>query len=487
MFETDRSLTLTIAFHPDTSRIGEQSVLRHVIEGEAITLNRNQPSFAQRGDMPMPLEDSHISRSPILIRLEEEELVIDPTQTTTEVVLQGEWLREETKTPLWKVNKGLTLKLADRVMLCIHFSQNTKGRHPSRGLVGQGDAMDEIREMIGDLAAEDAPALLIGESGVGKRRVARAVHDASSRGGRAFETIDLEAFPPSSVMHQLIGDEGHLARAEGGTLYIEGLSEVEDAVQALFLKLAQKGEYADIRGDTRAADVRLLVGSKREPEHAVAEGHLRSEYTALFSSSLQLPPLRHRIEDIAPLFVHFLKGALRERGQIVLLQDGGPGRPLWLPPDFIGRLLRHQWPGNAAQLKAVAEAVANTCGQGYTVRVTKEVERFLDDAQTFDHGLGLGMPATEKVAPSDVTDQDLLGALKAYRWNATATANHLGVSVRAVQDLMDGSPMFKKAERLSEQATSSVMTQFGGDLTLAAEQLQVSIRSLKRHLAKSAS
>ena len=95
------------------------------------------------------------------------------------------------------------------------------------------------------------------------------------------------------------------------------------------------------------------------------------------------------------------------------------------------------------------------------------------------------MPATGKVDPADVSDQDLLGALKAYRWNITATATHLGISVRALQDLMDASPMFKKAERLSAQATQSVMRQFGGDLTLASEQLQVSIRSLKRHLGES--
>jgi DNA-binding NtrC family response regulator len=148
----------------------------------------------------------------------------------------------------------------------------------------------------------------------------------------------------------------------------------------------------------------------------------------------------------------------------------------------VGRLLRHQWPGNGNQLAAVADAVADTCGQGYTVRVTKDVERYLDDAATFDHGLGLGMPATGHVAPSDVTDQDLLGALKAYRWNATATATHLGTSVRAVNDLMDASPMFKTPDRLSEVAIQGAMRQFGGDITLASEQLQVSIRGLQRRL-----
>jgi two-component system, NtrC family, nitrogen regulation response regulator GlnG len=482
MFQIDRALTLTIAFHPDTSRIGEQCILRHAMQGEPITLNRSTPSFAQRGEMPMPLEDSHVSRSPVVLRLEEEELIIDPTQTSTEVVLSSEWLREETSVPRWKVNRGLTLKLADRIMLCVHFSQPTRENSASRGLIGHGDAIDEIREMVGDLAADDDPALLLGEYGVGKRRVARAIHDASSRGGRAFEVLDLAAIPQEHVKQAVRGDDGAFERAEGGTLYVEGLSDVEDDVQRMFVDLVQKGQMIDVGGNERAIDIRLLVGSGRELEHAVAEGQLRSEFIALFAMSLHIPPLRHRIEDIAPLFLHFLKESLREKGQVVLLQDGGPGRPLWLPPDFVGRLLRHQWPGNGNQLAAVADAVADTCGQGYTVRVTKEVERYLDEAGTYDHGLGLNTPATGHVTPSDISDQDLLGALKAYRWNAVATATHLGISVRAVHDLMDASPMFKTPDRLSEAAILGATRQFGGDITLAAEQLQVSIRGLQRRL-----
>ena len=486
MFDIDRALTLTIAFHPDTSRVGEQCILRHAMQGEPIKVNRNVPSFAQHGDMPVPLEDSHISRSPVLLRLEEEELVIDPTQTSTEVVLNSEWLREETRIPRWKVNRGVTLKLADRIMLCIHFSQAGRGNSASRGLIGHGDAIDEVREMVGDLAADDDPALLLGEYGVGKRRVARAIHDASSRGGRAFEALDLTAIPAEHVKQAVRGEDGVLLRADGGTLFVEGLAEVDDDVQRMFIDLVQKGQMVDIAGNTQAIDIRLLVGSGRELEHAVTEGVLRSEFTALFAMSLHIPPLRHRIEDIAPLFLHFLKQSLREKGQVVLLQDGGPGRPLWLPPDFVGRLLRHQWPGNGNQLAAVADAVADTCGQGYTVRVTKEVERYLDDAATYDHGLGLGMPATDHVTPSDVSDQDLLGALKAYRWNAVATATHLGTSVRAISDLMDASPMFKTPDRLSEAAIEGALRQFGGEITLAAEQLQVSMRGLQRRLWKQA-
>jgi two-component system nitrogen regulation response regulator GlnG len=482
MFQIDRALTLTIAFHPDTSRIGEQCALRHAMEGVPIALNRNEPSFAQHGDMPMPLEDSHISRSAVLLRLEDEELVIDPTQTSTEVVLGSELLHEETRLPLWKVNKGLTLKLADRVMICVHFSQKGRADLASRGLIGHGDAIDEVREMIGDLAADDDAALLVGEYGVGKRRVAKAIHDASSRGGRSFEVLDLAAIPPEHVKQAVRGDDGALLRADGGTLYVEGLSEVDDDVQRMFVELIQQGQFTSLSSDVRPVDIRLLVGAGRDLEHAVSEGHLRSEFIALFAMSLHIPPLRHRIEDIAPLFLHFLKQSLREKGQAVLLQDGGPGRPLWLPPDFVGRLLRHQWPGNGNQLAAVADAVADTCGQGYTVQVTKEIERYLDDTTTHDHGLGLGLPATSSVSPADVSDHDLVGALKAYRWNIVAAATHLGISERAVHDQMDGSPMLKNAESLSEAAVQAVLRQFGGDITLAAEQLQVSTRSLRRRL-----
>lgn len=482
MFQSERVLTLTIAFHPDTSRIGEQAVLRQVSGEGGTELNRYNPTFAQHGEMPRPLEDSHVSRSPIMLSLDDESLTIDPGETGIEVVLNGTWLRGAETVPLWKVSRGLTLKLSDRVLLCIHFSDPGRGDTPARGLVGHGDAMDEVRELIGDLAADDDPALLIGENGVGKALVAKAIHDASSRGGRVFTELDLGAIPPEHVAATLLANDGPIMETHEGTLYIEGLDEVDDAIQGIVFDLVRSGKFTDGQGAETPADIRLIVGSGRELEHAVTEGHLRTEFTALFATSMHIPALRHRREDIAPLFLHFLRQALRDRGDVTLLQDTGPGRPLWLPPDFVGRLLRHQWPGNGDQLSAVAGEIAATCKEGYTVRVTKAVERYLDDPDTLELGLGLSAPATTHVDPADVEDSDLLGALKAYRWGAVATATHLGTSVRAVHDLMEASPMFKNSARLSDAAVRAGCRQFRDELTLVAEQLQVSRRGLKRRL-----
>ena len=264
MFQIDRTLTMTIAFHPDTSRIGEQAVLRRAMDGDPITLNRSEPSFAQHGEMPMPLKDSHISRDPVTVRVADDELIIDPTTTSTEVVLNSDWIREETRLPLWKINKGVTLKLADRVMLCIHFSQGGRGDTASRGFIGHGDAIDEVRELIGDLAADEDPALLIGEDGVGKKRVAKAIHDASSRGGRTFQTLDLSELPTREVRQIVQSEDGPVHEADGGTLYIEGLAEVDDDIQKLFFELVQQGQLLREDGTERTVDIRLLVGSGRE-------------------------------------------------------------------------------------------------------------------------------------------------------------------------------------------------------------------------------
>jgi two-component system, NtrC family, nitrogen regulation response regulator GlnG len=482
MFEIERALTLTIAFHPDTSRIGEQAVLRQLTSGGTTELNRFAPTFAQHGEMPRPLEDTHISRSPITLTVDEESLVVDPGEAGVEVVLNGEWLRGPKSTPLWRVTRGLTMKLSDRVLLCVHLSEPGRGDTPARGLIGHGDAVDEIRELIGDLAADDDPALLIGEDGVGKALVAKAIHDASSRGGRTFIELDLGAIPPDEVHGVLFGDEGPIASAHEGTLYVEGLDEANQEVQKAIFALIRNHELTGEDGSVLSVDARVLVGSGRELEHAVADGHVLTEFTALFSMSLHIPALRYRREDIAPLFMHFLRQSLRERGGVTVLQDGGPGRPLWLPPDFMGRLLRHQWPGNGDQLAAVADEVATTCKEGYTIRITKAVERYLDDPEVADLGLGLGMPATGHVSADDIDDEDLVGALRAYRWSAVATATHLGTSVRTIHDLIDKSRMFKDASRVSDPAVRAACRQFRSELTLVAEQLQVSRRGLKRRL-----
>ncbi|MDP6946306.1 MAG: hypothetical protein QF464_19310, partial [Myxococcota bacterium] len=206
-----------------------------------------------------------------------------------------------------------------------------------------------------------------------------AVHEASSRGGGPFTVLDLGGIPEEEVRSVLLNEHGPLRRSHGGTLYVEGLEEVEEAGQAVLFDLFQTGGLIDEDDMTHAIDVRPLLGAGRELEFAVSEGHLRPEFSELVTMSLHVPPLRHRREDIAPLFLHFLRQALRDHGDVTVLHESGPGRPLWLPPDFMGRLLRHQWPGNCDQLEAVAREVAATCKEGYTLRVTGDVERYLDN------------------------------------------------------------------------------------------------------------
>ena len=195
-----------------------------------------------------------------------------------------------------------------------------------------------------------------------------------------------------------------------------------------------------------------------------------------------LAPIRHRAEDVAPIFINFLTQELRAVGNETVLQQGTLGKPLWLSPDFIGRLTRYYWPGNVDQIVALAEAVAQSSHEGLSLRITESIAAMLSNATAYVNDLGLSAPATAHVRPEDVDEMNMVGALRAYRWCATATANHLGISRRALFELMDASSAIRPSSGLNEAAVRGQYRQLGGNLALLCERLEVSRRTLKRQL-----
>jgi DNA-binding NtrC family response regulator len=226
------------------------------------------------------------------------------------------------------------------------------GRRPApapverAGLVGRSPAFHRLLEQVALVAPLDVPVCLGGEAGVGKRRVARAIHEASPRAGGPFHAVACAAVPSGGL--GLFAPGGPAETAAGGTLLLEdvdALGQVDQAQLVRFLAAVRRRMSGVHRkGDP---DVRVLVSTTTDLKTAVATGRFREDlYLGLAVLPLRVPPLGERRDDVRPLAARFLQQAAADHR----------GAPLTLSPRAMAALEAADWPGNLGQLAAVIAA-----------------------------------------------------------------------------------------------------------------------------------
>jgi DNA-binding NtrC family response regulator len=238
----------------------------------------------------------------------------------------------------------------------------TGGQFSFDDLVGDSPAMVQVKRM-GDRAAKSTiPVLILGESGVGKEVIARAMHGASDRASKPFVAVNCGALPENLVESILFGHEkgsftgavdkhlGKFQEANGGTLFLDEVGELPLDIQVKLLRALQESEIDPI-GSKRAlkVDVRIISATNRDLAQAVKEGAFREDlYYRLNVFPLEAPPLRERREDIPALVSHFIQRFNVEEGK----------RVMGVAPETMKMLQTHEWPGNVRQLEnAVYRAI----------------------------------------------------------------------------------------------------------------------------------
>jgi two-component system, response regulator FlrC len=225
----------------------------------------------------------------------------------------------------------------------------------------------ELLELAARVAGSDAAVMLTGESGVGKEVYARFLHQASARHAGPFVALNCAAIPENMLEAMLFGYErgaftgatesrpGKFEQAEGGTLLLDEITEMEIGLQAKLLRVLQEREVERIGGRRVIRfDVRIVSTSNRDLRAAVAEGRLREDlYYRLNVFPLRVPALRERPGDLLPLARHLLERHAR-------------GRALGLSGCAQARLLAHAWPGNVRELENVMQRALVLCN-GHTV------------------------------------------------------------------------------------------------------------------------
>lgn len=229
-----------------------------------------------------------------------------------------------------------------------------KGIFSEGGILTRNRRMQKILRTARQAADSEAIVLISGESGTGKGLLARLIHDWSQRTGKAFITVDCAGLQESLLESDLFGHvkgaftgalrdkEGKLQLAEGGTVFLDEISEIPLAVQGKLLRFLQSREYEPV-GDpkTRTVDVRIISATNRDLEEMVREGAFREDlYYRINVLELFLPPLRERPEDIQLLAKHYLKRSARMNDKAAR----------GITDEALQRLQEYPWPGNVREL-----------------------------------------------------------------------------------------------------------------------------------------
>lgn len=225
------------------------------------------------------------------------------------------------------------------------------------GIIGRTEQMQQVYKMIGMVADRDVTVLIEGESGTGKELIARAIHHHSKRAKRPFVTVNCAAIPHELLESELFGHEkgsftgattttiGKFQQADGGTMFLDEVGDMDLNLQAKLLRVLQEKEFYRVGGrDSIRVDVRIIAATHQNLQVAVTQRRFREDlYYRLNVVPVYLPPLRERCEDIPLLIEYFL-----QRFEV----DLGTGRK-FLSNEARELLLRYHWGGNIRELENV--------------------------------------------------------------------------------------------------------------------------------------
>lgn len=301
-----------------------------------------------------------------------------------------------------------------------------------RPLIGDGQALREVRSGVERVAPTSTSILICGERGTGKETVARIIHARSPRTGRPLLAINCAALSESMLERELFGCEkgafagvdrtrrGRLDLTEGGTLLLKEVSRTTPALQARLLRVIEKGMFERVGSSVpQRADVRVIATTTdRRLEMAVARGEFREDlFYRLDRAQLEVPPLRERREDIPALVLHFLHGIARREGQ-----------PSWeIEPAALRLLQKFDWPGNVRELKNIVERATVLERSPGVVRAATVGPWLV----TEDRSNGGGDPL-DNLPLAEVEKRVILETLAKFEGHRTRTAGALGIGVRTL-------------------------------------------------------
>ncbi len=327
-------------------------------KGKEFSISKTKTYVGRSSVNDIVLKDDRVSGTHFELRAQEEGFLLRDMGSTNGTLLSGCRVKEVYLAPEATFQAGNTtfqLKPSDEVVE-IPLSPDEH----FQGVIGRSVAMREVFATLEKVAPSELTVMIQGETGTGKERIARAIHDASRRESKDYVVLDCSSIPSELMESYVFGHEkgaftgavsqnkGAFEQANGGTLFMDEIGELDIALQPKLLRVLENREFKRVGGTkTIRTDVRVIAATNRDLREMVNEGPFREDlYFRLSVINIGLPPLAARKDDIPLLVENFLDSVAQRR----------PDKPkMRLTADAMDMLMAYDWPGNVRELKNVIE------------------------------------------------------------------------------------------------------------------------------------
>jgi len=340
--------------------------------------------------------------------------------------------------PLERDNLILTLRRAfERIGLMREnrvLQKRVEAIQTIPSMLGEHPKMREVFRVVTKIAATTSTVLIVGESGTGKELVARAIHDGSQRREKPFMAINCAAIPDTLIESELFGHEkgsftganareiGIFEAANGGTVFLDEIGEMNVAMQAKLLRAIQEKEVRRVGGKVNVPlDVRILSATNKELEQEIKHGSFREDlFYRLNVIRINLPPLRERGNDVKTLAEYFVKKYSQASGIAV----AGISKPA------LKLLMNYTWPGNVRQLESVIERSVLMAESNYIEPADLSAE--ITATSLLPGGIPFDLPP-EGIAFEELEKGLIVKAMERADWVIGKAAPLLGMSYKTLQ------------------------------------------------------
>ena len=315
------------------------------------------------------------------------------------------------------------------------FGDRSGSLPPASLIFGHSPSMQTAKQKIDKVAQSGVPILIQGDNGTGKGLLVKFIHSLSPKPEAPFVKVNCAAIPGALLESELFGYEkgaftgahsakpGRVELADGGTLFLDGIDEIDLSLQAKLLQLLQDGQFCRIGGqEDKHVQVRVICATNRRLEQEIANGRFRQDlHYRINVVSIELPPLRSRSEDIPDLVEYFLR-VHRTRHNI-------QARPL--SPAALQLLLKHPWPGNIRELENLIERYV-ILGSEDAISTELLSRGHTQEPPVIPLEGQIHLKKVTRQAVHDLERKIILSVLEANRWNRKRTATALKISYRAL-------------------------------------------------------
>lgn len=325
--------------------------------------------------------------------------------------------------------------------------QTKKGTLLSHKLIGNSPKIKQVITMVQKVAPTDSTVLVHGESGTGKELVARAVHANSRRNKEVFFAVDCGTLSSNLLESELFGymkgaftgadknKEGIFKIADGGTIFLDEISNLSLEVQGKLLRFLETREFLPIGARTPLpVNIRLIFATNKNLQEMVADGSFREDfYYRIDVYPILLPPLKERKMDILPIAYHFLNQYSENMAKSIAGFDN----------EAVARLTEYDWPGNVRQLRNTIERAAILCESDQIspndlpmLGDMSNIEQLLENIPSTNEELKRIKKEIRRKAVHKVERNFILQALEKNMWNVTQAAQSVGLQRSNFHNLM---------------------------------------------------